>query len=154
MAIPVTRAARQDVIATILSSQKIGNQRELVDMLADRGIEITQATLSRDLVDLGARKVRINGEVYYSLSEDLRVDGPVKLRRVLSELLVGVDHSGSLAVLSTPPGAAPYLASVLDRTRLPQVVATIAGDDTVFTLAREPMTGKELAQYLSNLSAS
>ena len=62
------------------------------------------------------------------------------------------DWSGNIAVLRTPPGAAQYLASILDRTEIGRVVATIAGDDTVFVLAREPLTGKELAEYFHQLS--
>ena len=84
----------------------------------------------------------------------MRVDGPDKLRRVLAELLVDHDHSGNIAVLRTPPGAAQYLASILDRSDVNRVVATIAGDDTVFVLAREPLNGKELGEYFFQLAHS
>ncbi|KGM19268.1 MULTISPECIES: arginine repressor [Corynebacterium] len=154
MAAALTRTARQDMIGRIIGAEKVSSQRELLDMLLVRGIDITQATLSRDLVDLGAKKIRSGGEVYYSLSTDVRIDGPDKLRRVLAELLVERDWSGNIAVLRTPPGAAQYLASILDRTEIGRVVATIAGDDTVFVLAREPLTGEELAEYFYQLSLS
>ncbi|AHI03012.1 arginine repressor [Corynebacterium falsenii] len=154
MATPLTRTARQDLIGRIIGAEKVSSQRELLELLLNRGIDVTQATLSRDLVDLGAKKVRSDGETYYSLSDDVRVDGPDKLRRVLTELLVDYDHSGNIAVLRTPPGAAQYLASILDRSDMSRVVATIAGDDTVFVLAREPLNGKELGEYFYNLSHS
>lgn len=142
------------MIGRIIGAEKVGSQRQLLGILVNRGIDVTQATLSRDLVDLGAKKVRVGGEVYYSLSDDVRVDGPDKLRRVLGELLVDHDHSGNIAVLRTPPGAAQYLASILDRSDVNRVVATIAGDDTVFVLAREPLSGKELGEYFYHLAQS
>ncbi|MBC6794396.1 arginine repressor [Corynebacterium macclintockiae] len=154
MASSLTRTARQDMIGRIIGAEKVGSQRQLLGILVNRGIDVTQATLSRDLVDLGAKKVRVGGEVYYSLSDDVRVDGPDKLRRVLGELLVDHDHSGNIAVLRTPPGAAQYLASILDRSDVNRVVATIAGDDTVFVLAREPLSGKELGEYFYHLAQS
>lgn len=154
MASSLTRTARQDMIGRIIGAEKVGSQRELLGILVNRGIDVTQATLSRDLVDLGAKKVRVGGEVYYSRSDDVRVDGPDKLRRVLAELLVDHDHSGNIAVLRTPPGAAQYLASILDRSDVNRVVATIAGDDTVFVLAREPLNGKELGEYFFQLAHS
>ncbi|KAB1502582.1 arginine repressor [Corynebacterium sp. 320] len=152
MAAPMTRTARQDLIGKIIGSEKVSSQRKLLSILEERGIEVTQATLSRDLVDLGAKKVRSNGDIYYTLTDELRVDGPDKLRRVLGELLVDYDHSGNIAVLRTPPGAAQYLASILDRSGVSKVVATIAGDDTVFVLAREPMNGQELGEYFQGLA--
>lgn len=78
--------------------------------------------------------------------------GTARLSRLLSELLVSADASANLAVLRTPPGAADYLASAIDRAALPYVVGTIAGDDTVFVAARDPMTGAELADTLEKLT--
>ena len=112
---------------------------------------VQQGTLSRDLVDIGARKVRSSGEVYYSVSHEIRIDGPDKLRRVLAELLVGTDYSSNIAVLRTPPGAAQYLASILDRSEVDQLAATIAGDDTIFVVAREPVDGAELSRRIEGL---
>lgn len=152
MASTMTRSARQAKVGRIISTHKVSSQRQLIELLTAEGVEITQATLSRDLVDIGARKVRTDGEVYYSVSDEVRIDGPDKLRRVLSELLVATDYSSNIAVLRTPPGAAQYLASILDRSEVTQLAATIAGDDTVFALAREPMTGSELADYFSHLA--
>ncbi|MGO1912106.1 MAG: arginine repressor [Corynebacterium sp.] len=154
---PLTRSARQDLISRLVENRRVISQRHLQDLLAADGVDITQATLSRDLVDLGARKVRAEGQSFYSLggaNADIAADGPARLRRVLGELLVGTDHSGNTAVLRTPPGAAQYLASVIDRSDLPEVVATLAGDDTVFALARDPVDGRALAEHLHGLSVA
>jgi transcriptional regulator, ArgR family len=157
--IPVTRTARQALIVRILDRQRVTSQVQLSELLLDEGVDITQATLSRDLDELGARKVRNDGgRAYYAIGpvdssgrEDLR--GPQeKLRRMLDELLVSTDHSGNIAVLRTPPGAAQYLASFIDRVGPREVVGTIAGDDTVFVLARDPLTGKELGELLGSRS--
>jgi transcriptional regulator of arginine metabolism len=154
----VTRAARQARIVATLSSAEVRSQSELAALLAADGIEVTQATLSRDLEELGAVKLRgaDGGVGVYVVPEDgspLRgvAGGTARLSRLLSELLVGTDASANLAVLRTPPGAADYLASAIDRAALPYVVGTIAGDDTIFVAAREPMSGAELATRLQDL---
>jgi len=156
---PATRAGRQARIAALLGSAQVHSQAELADLLAAEGIEVTQATLSRDLEELGAVKLRggKDGAGGYVIPEDgspVRAvgGGTDRLARLLAELLVGTDASGNIAVLRTPPGAADYLASALDRAALPSVAGTIAGDDTIFVLAREPMTGAELAAALDNLT--
>ncbi|WP_144209912.1 arginine repressor [Mycobacterium tilburgii] len=154
----ITRAGRQARIVAILSSSSISSQSELVARLADEGIDVTQATLSRDLEELGAVKLRgaDGGVGVYVVPEDGSPvrgvsGGTARLSRLLSELLVSTDSSGNLAVLRTPPGGADYLASAIDRAALPYVVGTIAGDDTLFVAAREPMTGAELARTLEEL---
>jgi transcriptional regulator of arginine metabolism len=154
----VTRAGRQARIVAILSSASVRSQGELAGLLAAEGIEVTQATLSRDLEELGAVKLRgaDGGAGVYIVPEDGSPvrgvsGGTGRLSRLLSELLVSTDASGNLAVLRTPPGAADYLASAIDRAALPYVVGTIAGDDTIFVAAREPMTGAELAIGLEKL---
>ena len=153
-----TRAGRQARIVAILSSAPISSQSELAARLADDGIDVTQATLSRDLEELGAVKLRgaDGGVGVYIVPEDGSPvrgvsGGTARLSRLLGELLVSIDSSANLAVLRTPPGAADYLASAIDRAALPYVVGTIAGDDTLFVAAREPMTGAELAATLEKL---
>lgn len=154
----VTRAARQARIVAVLSAAAVRSQSELAGLLAAEGIEVTQATLSRDLEELGAVKLRgaDGGVGVYVVPEDGSPvrgvsGGTGRLSRLLSELLVSTDATGNLAVLRTPPGAADYLASAIDRAALPYVVGTIAGDDTIFVAAREPMTGAELAAALENI---
>ncbi|MDY5785442.1 MULTISPECIES: arginine repressor [Corynebacterium] len=152
----VSRTARQARILEVLRATRVSSQVQLSEILFAEGIDITQATLSRDLDELGARKVRPagGGRAFYTVDTDAHAlaqgnTGPrEKLRRMLDELVVSADHSGSIAVLRTPPGAAQYLASYIDRVGLEQVVGCIAGDDTIFVLARDPLTGKELGALL------
>jgi len=153
-----TRAGRQARIVALLSSQSVRSQSELAGLLAAEGIDVTQATLSRDLEELGAVKLRgaDGGVGAYMVPEDGSPvrgvsGGTERVTRLLSDLLVSTDSSANLAVLRTPPGAAHYLASAIDRASLPYVVGTIAGDDTIFVIAREPMTGAELAATFENL---
>lgn len=154
----ITRVGRQARIVEVLSTASVRSQTELAALLAADGIEVTQATLSRDLEELGAVKLRgvDGGAGVYVVPEagsPVRgvTGGTDRLGRLLGELLVATDATGNLAVLRTPPGAADYLASAIDRAALPYVVGTIAGDDTIFVAAREPMTGAELAATLENL---
>lgn len=156
MTVPSTRNARQAKIIEILDRLRVTSQVQLSELLLDEGIDITQATLSRDLDELGAKKVkRDGGRSFYVVGGgevekfDDHVNGPRdKLRRMLDDLVVSHDYSGNLAMLRTPAGAAQYLASFIDRVGLADVVGCIAGDDTIFVLAREPLSGKELAARL------
>lgn len=155
----VTRAARHARIADILLRTAVRSQTELADALAAEGIAVAVATLSRDLDELGAVKLRgaDGGAGRYVIPEDgTRVPGipggTDRLGRLLGELLVSADHSGNLAVLRTPPGAANFLASAIDRANPDDVVGTIAGDDTIFVVAREPVGGAALAERLASLA--
>ncbi|KQB83930.1 arginine repressor [Corynebacterium oculi] len=150
-----TRTARQGKILDILAATRVYSQVQLSELLLDEGIDATQATLSRDLDELGARKVRREGSrPFYAVGSEENsapdtLSGPRdKLRRMLEELVVSVDSSSHIAVLRTPPGAAQYLASFIDRVGMAEVVGCIAGDDTIFVLARDPMTGADLASLL------
>lgn len=152
----ITRTARQGKILEILAKTRVSSQVHLSELLLDEGIDITQATLSRDLDELGARKIRPdNGRAYYAIAgaeadAEAGPGGPrEKLRRMLDELVVSVDQSHAVVVLRTPPGAAQYLASFIDRVGLDEVVGCIAGDDTIFVLAREPLTGAQLAEHFT-----
>jgi transcriptional regulator of arginine metabolism len=158
MSVP-TRVARQARIVELITQLTVRSQAELATLLATEGVEVTQATLSRDLDELGAVKLRgPDGRApVYVLPEEghpMRgsTGGTSRLARLLAELLVSVDASGNLVVIRTPPGAAQFLASALDRSALHDVVGTIAGDDTVLLVAREGVTGSELAQRLRGLS--
>ncbi|KAB1927162.1 arginine repressor [Micromonospora noduli] len=156
MTAPLTRAARHARIVELIRDRTIRSQTELADLLAADGVGVTQATLSRDLEELGAVKVRGgDGPAVYLIPEDgqrpLRdaEAAPARLVRLLRELLNGVDSSGNIAVLRTPPGAAQYLASALDRAGLPEIVGTIAGDDTILVVAREAVGGAALGDKLA-----
>ncbi|GAA1766038.1 arginine repressor [Luedemannella helvata] len=147
--VPTSKPARHARIVELIRAQGVRSQTELVDLLAADGLHVTQATLSRDLEELGAVKVRgTDGSApVYVIPEEGRgplrtaEQAPARLQRLLRELLTGADASGNLVVLRTPPGAAQFLASAFDRSGLPDVVGTIAGDDTILVVAREEPTG-------------
>jgi transcriptional regulator of arginine metabolism len=152
MTAPVTRAGRHARIVELIRERAVRSQTELAELLAADGVQVTQATLSRDLEELNA--VKVAGA--YLIPEDgkrpLREteQGPARLQRLLRELLTGVDASANIAVLRTPPGAAQFLASALDRSGLTDIVGTIAGDDTIFVVARDVTGGKALADKLAD----
>jgi transcriptional regulator of arginine metabolism len=142
-----------------LANHQVRSQPELAALLAAEGIDVTQATLSRDLDELGAVKLRApdGGAGVYIVPEDGSPvrgvsGGTDRLTRMLGELLVSTDSSGNQAILRTPPGAAHYLASALDRASLKEIVGTIAGDDTILVVAREPLTGSDIADKLEKLA--
>ena len=157
MTAPLTRAARHARIVELIRDRAIRSQTELADLLAADGVQVTQATLSRDLVELDAVKVRVpGGALVYAVPAEGGDRTPVvahdsaaaetRLARLLGELLVSVDASANLALLRTPPGAAQFLASAFDRTELEDVLGTVAGDDTVLVISRRPDGGQALAQ--------
>jgi len=151
----MSKHRRQHRISQILANEVVTSQEQLVRLLADDGVESTQATVSRDLDDLGAVKVRVSGgESVYAIPEhpaDRMV--PVdQLRRVMGEWVVEVESSGNLVVLRTPPGSAHVVASALDRTGIEGSIGTVAGDDTLMVVAAEGTTGENLAVTLRNLA--
>jgi transcriptional regulator of arginine metabolism len=149
--VPATKAARHGRITALIAERAVRSQGELAALLAAEGIETTQATLSRDLEELGAIKLRgvQGGTGCYVIPEDgpprPMAGGTGRLGRLLAELLLSTAASGNIAVLRTPPGAAQFLASAIDRAALAGVIGSIAGDDTVLLVAREGLTGAELA---------
>jgi transcriptional regulator of arginine metabolism len=146
---------RQLRISQLLTEHSVASQTQLVELLADGGIEATQATVSRDLEELGAIKVRVaGGDTVYAIPE-LPAEHFVPndhLRRVLGEWLADVASSGNLAILRTPPGSAHVVASALDRAGLPGMIGTVAGDDTLLVVAAEGVAGAELATTLRDLA--
>ena len=204
---PATKAARQAQIAGILAHAQVRSQEELAGMLADRGVHVAQATLSRDLEELGAVRLRgAAGALVYALPGDpggpgsrpggVGATGPGPgrtgpgrtgpggtgpgaagpegaaahvpasvgqangaepaaygaLPRVAAELLVSAEASANLVVLRTPAGGAQLLASAIDHAEWTAILGTVAGDDTVLVIARDPTGGEELAQALLRLA--
>ncbi len=158
-AAPGTRTARHRRIADTLAHTRVRSQAELARLLRRDGFPVTQATLSRDLEELGAVKVRApDGSLVYALPGEGgdRTPRPApdpaayggRLARLAGELLVSAEASANLVVLRTPPGAAHFLASALDHASLPDVLGTIAGDDTVLLVCREPAGGGPVASRL------
>ena len=150
-----TKAQRQHLIAQLLGRHAVTSQPQLVELLAGEGIEATQATVSRDLEDLGAVKVRVPaGESVYAIPEyePDRIAPEDQLRRVMAEWVAEVAHSGPLVVVRTPPGCAHVVASALDRTSVEGVLGTVAGDDTLLVVASERVGGVKVAKRLSALA--
>ncbi len=149
------KAARQHRIATLLAENAITSQGQLVDLLASAGVKATQATVSRDLEDLGAIKVRVpGGETVYAIPE-LPADQIAPsdhLRRVLGEWVVEIGVSGNIVVLRTPPGSAHVVASAIDRSGHADILGTVAGDDTIMVVAANADGGGALADELGDLS--
>lgn len=147
--IPTTKSARQALIARLIEVEEIRSQGDLAMRLEVQGISVTQATLSRDLLDIGALKVRgAAGHLVYTTQSSLEASGDTgrRLNRLCAELLISADGSANIAVLRTPPGAAQYLASAVDGHEDLDVVGTVAGDDTVFVISRAAEGGPRLAQ--------
>lgn len=151
----VAKPQRQHRIAKLLAEQAVTNQTHLVDLLRAEGVAATQATVSRDLDDLGAIKVRVpGGETVYAIPElPTEQRAPEDhLRRVFGDWVVEVNHSGNLVVLRTPPGSAHVVGSALDRSGLPHVLGTVAGDDTLIVVVDEDAGGAAVARQLSDLA--
>jgi transcriptional regulator of arginine metabolism len=182
---PATKTARHAQIAAILAhaDAPVRSQEELNERLAQRGVRVTQATLSRDLEELGAVRLRgADGALVYALPGEAGGPGSMpgglaeapdaspeagaapgagaepgtepsaRLARVTAELLVTAEASANLVVLRTPAGAAQFLASVIDHAAWPSILGTVAGDDTVLVIARDPAGGDELARALLRLA--
>lgn len=148
------KAQRQHRIAKLLAEQAVTSQGQLVDLLAEIGIVATQATVSRDLEELGAIKVRVpGGATVYAIPElpTEQVAPEDHLRRVLGEWLVEIARSGDLVLLRTPPGSAHVVASALDRSGMANLIGTVAGDDTLLAIAVES-AGSELSKQLTDLA--
>ncbi len=198
---PVTKTARHARIAAILARQQVRSQEELADLLERyASVHVTQATLSRDLDELGVVRLRaVGGGLVYALPEEPGgpgsrpggalgpaepdAGGPgyeadpsaghpsaehpppsrsahsgesaqsARLSRYLGELLASAEASANLVVLRTPAGAAQFLASVIDHAVLPDILGTVAGDDTVLVIARDPAGGDALAAEFLRLAA-
>jgi transcriptional regulator of arginine metabolism len=170
---PGTKASRQAWVAATLADRPVRSQEELARLLAERGMPVTQATLSRDLEEIGAVRVRsADGSLVYALPEEPGGPGSrpggvagggagggsepdasrPRLSRTASELLISAEASANMVVLRTPAGAAQFLASVLDHAAWPSILGTVAGDDTVLVITRDPAGGAGIAAQLLALA--
>jgi transcriptional regulator of arginine metabolism len=157
--VPMTKNARQQLIVELLGRHQVRSQTELAELLGQSGVSVTQATLSRDLVELDAVKVRVPaGALVYAVPAEGgdRTPRPggesaaaeARLARLLGELMVSADSSANMALLRTPPGAAQFLASAFDKAEIAAILGTIAGDDTVLVISRDPDGGAAVVQRL------
>jgi transcriptional regulator of arginine metabolism len=181
---PVTKTARQAQIAGILARTAVRSQEELAELLAERGVRVAQTTLSRDLDELGAVRLRgADGVLVYALpgepggpgsrpgglagdlaslfgrpDEPARAgdaadrDPPGRLARIAAEFLLSAEASANLVVLRTPAGAAQFLASAIDHAAWSSILGTVAGDDTVLVISRDPAGGTEVAEALLRIA--
>lgn len=165
--VPMTKAARHARITDVLTREDVRSQGELAKRLSEAGVQVTQATLSRDLDELGAVKLRTaDGHLAYVLpgegGERLQRPRPdtlsleqvsgARLTRLAEDLLVSAEASANMVIVRTPPGAAQYLASAIDHTDFHTILGTIAGDDTILVISRDPQGGEDLAAALLRLA--
>jgi transcriptional regulator of arginine metabolism len=151
----MAKQQRQHRIAKLLEQHAVTSQPQLVELLAADGVVATQATVSRDLEEVGAIKVRAaGGDSVYAIPDLPKEQRAPEdhLRRVLGDWVVEVAHSGNIVVLRTPPGSAHVVGSALDRAGLSDILGTVAGDDTLLVVAAERVGGAKVAKKLSSLA--
>ncbi len=147
------RIKRQKAIADMLRAEPIGSQEEVTERLAALGFTVTQATVSRDLDQLGAVKVRRGGAMNYALPDQLGDNdwAASRLPRILGEWMQSVEPAGPMVVIKTPPGSAHLVCIAIDQARLPEVVGTVSGDDTLFIAVRDGASVAEVAARFRDL---
>ena len=140
-----TKYERQGAILRLVDQQQLSTQTEVTDALRDEGFDAVQATVSRDIAQLGLVKVRNgHGRLVYALPGTGDLDRLDQLTSALRRWVSGMKHAGQLLVVATPAGFAAPLADAIDGAALEEVAGTIAGENTVFVAARDGMTGAEL----------
>ena len=151
----LSKHQRQYRIAEYLQREPVTSQASIVDLLAADGIEATQATVSRDLDEMGAVKGRLpGGEVAYVVPAQPQdqVAPAEHLRRICREWVAAIDSSDNIVVVRTPPGSAHMVGSAIDRAGWTDVIGTVAGDDTVMVIAAEGVRGADVAEELRELA--
>ena len=151
MKIPSTKLARHEAIRKIIRNKKITSQASLLTELEKLDIKITQATLSRDLDELNVNKVQNSNTSHYVINSEKNELSNLSLNK---ELIVGIDHSANIVVVRTPPGGAQFFASSVDNANFSKIIGTIAGDDTVLLVTKDPNGAEQIAQQLWEISSS
>jgi transcriptional regulator of arginine metabolism len=145
----LSKGQRQRMIADWLRAHRVGSQEELVARLSLAGVTATQATVSRDLDEIGAVKVRRDGSVRYVMPEQVEPGfAAAKLDRLLAEWVDAIIPAGNLLIIRTPPGSANMVANAIDRAGIADIAGTIAGDDTIFLALTEGVAASALAERL------
>ena len=143
---------RQRALTDVIRSDALASQEELVDRLGELGFAVTQATISRDLEQIGAVKVRRGGQLSYALPEAVQSSVGPRLAAVFRDWVRSIEPAGNLVVIKTPPGSAHLVGVVLDQSELPEIVGDICGDDTIFVACRTVAEAEALsAKLISNL---
>lgn len=151
---------RQRAILTLVATRPIHSQEELVALLERQGFSATQATVSRDVKELGLVKVPIKDDgvsddgLFKYVVPSATVSYVSRLHRVVAELVTGVQGSVNLIVLKTPPGSAMMVASALDEAAWPEVMGTVGGDDTILVIVRDPKDTQMLVQRFLDLKGT
>lgn len=147
------KAQRQRRIVQLIRQQPVTSQNQLVKLLRSAGYPATQATVSRDLDELGAVKVRREGKVAYALPPE-NIQAPLgdALRRVLAESVLDIESSGNLLVVKTPPGQAAMVGLAIDRSEIQGVAGTVAGDDTLVVICRQGVLPRRVERKLRGLA--
>ena len=148
------RSRRQKAIAEMIRSGALCSQDEVTSRLAELGYAVTQATVSRDLDQLGAVKVKRGGVLAYALPDQISGSdwAAARLEHILSEWVQSVEAAGNLIVIKTPPGSAHLVALALDQSALPEIAGTVSGDDTLFLAVRDGVTVDTIANRFRSLS--
>jgi len=144
---------RRQLISSLLDRFPVASQPQLVSLLADQGVHVTQATVSRDLERLGAVRVRRDGHLVYALPAEEEPADPLERLRDALVLVRSMEPSGNLAVLKTAPANAMPVARAFDVADLPEVAGTVAGDDVVLVVAREPCSGADILELCDRIGA-
>lgn len=150
-----SKGQRQRMIADWLREQRVGSQEEIVARLSLVGVNATQATVSRDLIELGAVKLKREGTIRYVLPETVSANhAAAKLDRLLAEWVETILTAGPLLVLKTPPGSANLVANALDAAEIAEIAGTIAGDDTIFVALADGVNPDAAAALLQKRRAA
>lgn len=139
---------RQHAILNLIRSTAIANQQELADHLAADGFPTTQATISRDLQEVGAIKIRRSGRVVYSVPDAPVLASSTRHKSLLKQYGLSIDAAGNLVVIKTPPGSAHLIGVALDQAQIEDIVGTICGDDTIFVACQDNEAAERLAATL------
>lgn len=140
---------RRLAIANLIRASAVANQEELGERLAAQGFAVTQATISRDLEQIGAVKVRRNGQLSYALPGEIPVGPNPRLAGVFRDWVRSIEAAANLVVIKTPPGSAHLVGVVLDQSELHEIAGTICGDDTIFVACRSSSEAAALSSKLS-----
>jgi transcriptional regulator of arginine metabolism len=148
------RSRRRKAIAEIIGTGAVGSQEEVTARLASLGFSVTQATVSRDLDQLGAVKVKRGGVLAYSLPDRLTDSdwAGQRLQQIVGDWVRSVEAAGNMIVMKTPPGSAHLVGLALDQARLPEIVGTVCGDDTLFLVVRDGIDAAQVASQFRSLS--
>lgn len=147
------KGERLDALKMLISSQELGSQEEVLQMLRQEGYDITQATLSRDLKQLKvAKAASMNGKYVYVLPNETmyrRIHKPLSAQEMMqTQGFLSIHFSGNMAVIKTRPGYASSIAYNIDNSEIPQILGTIAGDDTIFLVIKQGVTEEEIRQEI------